>query len=58
MSLDLNIIVDVYDLRKRVVSFQVVGAWSENSLSCFDNLIVIDGVFNLNLFMDIYFWSI
>ena len=29
--------------------FQIEGEWNENSLICFNNLLVIDGV--LNLFM-------
>ena len=53
MRLDLNVIVDVHDLREERSLFQIEEVWSEKALSCFDNLLVIDGVFNLNLFMDL-----
>ena len=29
--------------------FQIKRSWREKALICFDNLLVIDGVFNLNL---------
>ena len=54
MSLVLNVVVDVHDLREEGSWIHIDEAWSENALSCFDNLLVIDGDFNLKLFIS---WS-
>ena len=41
MSLDLNLVVDVHDLREEGSLFKIEGAWSETYLSYFDNLLVM-----------------
>ena len=37
MSLDLNVVGDVYDLREEGSLFQIEVAWSEIALNCADN---------------------
>ena len=47
--------MDIHDLSEEGSWFHVEGAWSEKAVSCVDNLLLIDGVFNLNLLITWYF---
>ena len=49
----MNVVMGVHDLMEKESLYQVEGAWDDIDLSCFDQLLVIDGVFNLSLFMDL-----
>ena len=46
----LHVVVDVHDLREEGSLFRIEETQSEKALSCFDNLLVINDVFNLNYF--------
>ena len=46
-------VVDVHGLREEGSWFHIEGAFSEKAFSCVDSLLLIDGVFNLNLSINI-----